>query len=129
MLEVVARRVRYVGEPSPLRILRLLSAGEKSVGELVETLQGNDPHVSKHLQVVYDSGLISRRKEGASNVYSICDPIIFELRDLVCRSVDGMSRRRMAEIQRLGRRTPGRRQLATKNRRAHHANRMARHAS
>lgn len=103
MLEQVARRFRYLGEPFRLRILKLLSDGEKSVGEMVEALQGNQPNVSKHLQLLYDGGLISRRKEGTSNFYAICDPMIFQLCDLVCQSIAEKSREEIEALQKPGR--------------------------
>ena len=42
MLDLVARRFRTLGEPYRLRILQE-GAGEKSVGELVAALDGNQP--------------------------------------------------------------------------------------
>lgn len=121
MLEQVARRFRYLGEPFRLRILKILSGGEKSVGELVEVLQGNQPNVSKHLQLLYDAGLVSRRKEGTSNFYGICDPMIFQLCDLVCQSVAEKSREHIKEFQMLRRASPRRSSAAEKRRIGRHA--------
>ena len=56
MLDLVARRFRTLGEPYRLRILQELEAGEKSVGELVAALDGNQPNVSKHLHILSDAG-------------------------------------------------------------------------
>lgn len=123
MLEQVARRFRYLGEPFRLRILKLLSTGEKSVGELVEGLHGNQPNVSKHLQLLYDGGLISRRKEGTSNFYAIRDPMIFKLCGLVCQSVAEKNQEE-AEALRRPRRLPAPRKHGTRR-----ENRMMRHAS
>lgn len=92
MFEQVARRFRCLGEPFRLRILKLLSDGEKSVGELVEGLHGNQPNVSRHLQLLHDGGLISRRREGVFIFYAIKDPVVFTICDLVCRSVAEKSR-------------------------------------
>ena len=55
MLDLVARRFRTLGEPYRLRILQELEVGEKSVGELVAALDGNQPNVSKHLQILSDA--------------------------------------------------------------------------
>lgn len=85
-LDLIAKRFRMLGEPYRLRILQQLQTGEKTVGELVESLDGNQPNVSKHLQLLYDAGLVGRRREGNSIFYSISDPIVFRLCDLVCRS-------------------------------------------
>lgn len=85
-LDLVAKRFRMLGEPYRLRILQQLQSGEKTVGELVEALDGNQPNVSKHLQLLHDGGLVARRREGNSIFYAISDPLVFRLCDLVCRS-------------------------------------------
>ena len=93
MMDLVARRFRTLGEPFRLRLLEQLQQGEKSVGELAEALDGNQPNVSKHLGILRDAGLVSRRREGNSIVYAISDPMVFRLCDLVCRSESDRSRR------------------------------------
>jgi DNA-binding transcriptional ArsR family regulator len=98
MLALVARRFRTLGEPYRLRILQELGAGEKSVGELVAGLDGNQPNVSKHLQILFDAGLISRRREGTSIFYAISDPTVFKLCALVCSSEAERSRREFEEL-------------------------------
>ena len=85
-LELVARRFRNLGEPFRLRLLQSLSKSEKTVTELVEDLEANQPNVSKHLNLLLEGGLVKRRKQGTSNIYSIADPMIFTLCDLVCKS-------------------------------------------
>ena len=92
MLELVARRFRTLGEPFRLRLLQELESGERTVNELVAALDGNQPNVSKHLQILHDAGLVSRRRESTSIVYAICDPMVFKLCDLVCRSESKKSR-------------------------------------
>lgn len=86
MIGLVAHRFRMLGEPYRLRMLQVLESGERTVGDLVETLDGNQPNVSKHLQMLHDAGIVSRRREGNSVYYGIADPMIFKLCDLVCRS-------------------------------------------
>ena len=98
MLDLVARRFRTLGEPYRLRILQELEAGEKSVGELVAALDGNQPNVSKHLQILSDAGLIGRRREGTSIFYAISDPMVFRLCTLVCGSEAEKSRREFEEL-------------------------------
>ena len=98
MLALVARRFRTLGEPFRLRILQLLQRGELTVGELVDSLDGNQPNVSKHLAILHDAGLVSRRREGTSILYAISDPMVFRLCDLVCRSETKKSRREFEEL-------------------------------
>jgi DNA-binding transcriptional ArsR family regulator len=104
-LELVARRFRILGEPFRLRLLQQLEQGEHTVGELVDSLEASQSNVSKHLQLLYDAGLVTRRRDGNSIFYSIGDPIVFELCRLVCRSEAEKSRRDLKELTRpLGRR-------------------------
>jgi DNA-binding transcriptional ArsR family regulator len=99
MMELVARRFRTLGEPFRLRLLQELETGEKAVGELVAGLDGNQPNVSKHLQILYDAGLVGRRRVGTSMVYSISDPMVFRLCELVCRSTAEKSKRDLEELK------------------------------
>ncbi|MBS1821621.1 MAG: helix-turn-helix transcriptional regulator [Acidobacteria bacterium] len=99
MLELVARRFRILGEPCRLRILQQLERGEHSVGALVEALDGNQPNISRHLQVLYEAGLVGRRRDGTSVLYAIGDPFIFKLCDLVCRSTRQRTQRSLDELQ------------------------------
>lgn len=98
MMELVARRFRTLGEPFRLRILQELEAGERSVGDLVSALNGNQPNVSKHLQILFDAGLVGRRREGTTMFYAISDPIVFKLCALVCSNEAEKSRRDFEEL-------------------------------
>ena len=98
-LELVARRFRYLGEPFRLRILQSLSESAKTVTELVEALEANQPNVSKHLNLLLEGGLVAREKQGTSSVYSIADPMVFTLCDLVCSSVMERTRGQLAVLQ------------------------------
>lgn len=57
-----------------------------SVSEIVEHLDGNQPNISKHLQILFDAGLVGRERSGNSILYRIADPVVFKLCQLVCRS-------------------------------------------
>jgi DNA-binding transcriptional ArsR family regulator len=99
-LELVARRFRYLGEPFRLRILQSLSRSERTVTQLVEDLDANQPNVSKHLNLLLQGGLVTRRKQGTSSIYSIADPLIFTLCDLVCRSATAKTKEDLALLER-----------------------------
>ncbi len=98
MIELVAKRFRMLGEPFRLRLLQHLHTGEKSVNELVAALDGNQPNVSKHLALLYDSGLVGKRRERTSVMYAISDPMVFKLCDLVCRNEAQKSKREFEEL-------------------------------
>lgn len=102
MIELVAKRFRLLGEPLRLRILQVLEHGERSVNEIVSALDANQSNVSKHLAILYDGGMIERRREGNTIHYSIADPIVFRLCELVCRSAAEDLRSKMEEIHASG---------------------------
>ena len=60
-----------VAEPRRRAILDALAEGERSVNELVETLDFTQPQVSKHLRVLREVGLVTAREEGRSRLYSV----------------------------------------------------------
>lgn len=94
-LELVAERFKTLSEPMRLAILNALRSGERSVSELVAETGGSQANVSKHLGILFGQGLVARRKEGVFAYYAIRDPSLFELCELVCRSIEtGLERRR-----------------------------------
>lgn len=86
MIDLVARRFQVLGEPCRLRILHALQAHPMTVSQIVEHLRENQPNISKHLQILFDAGLVGRERSGNSIFYSIADPVVFRLCELVCRS-------------------------------------------
>jgi DNA-binding transcriptional ArsR family regulator len=86
IIEFVARRFQVLGEPCRLRILRVLEGGAMTVNQIVDHLEGNQPNISKHLHILLEAGLVGRKRSGNSIFYSIADPVVFRLCDLVCSS-------------------------------------------
>lgn len=94
ILEFIASRFKVLAEPMRLRILHALQPGECTVTEILERTGANQANVSKHLGILTRAGMVSRRKEGLNVYYSISDPVIFELCDLVCNKLRGKLRHR-----------------------------------
>jgi DNA-binding transcriptional ArsR family regulator len=99
MTEVMAQRFRLLGEPTRLRILQLLETGDKPVNDIVNTLNSSQPNISKHLQALCYGGLISRRRDGLNVVYSISDPMVFKLCELVCNSATEQTRTLLGNME------------------------------
>lgn len=83
-MALLARRFAVLGDPLRLKLLHALFAGEKSVGELVTLSHSTQPNVSRHLHKLMQTGTVSRRKQGTTVYYSIADPTLFKLCELVC---------------------------------------------
>lgn len=85
LIEHVAERFRVLGDANRLRILQaLVGRGEMNVGELVGLLEMSQANVSKHLRVLHEAGVVTRRAEGTAAYYAVSDPTVSRLCDLVC---------------------------------------------
>ncbi len=85
-LEPVAERFRVLGDATRLSILRLLlDRGELNVGEISDALSSSQANVSKHLRTLHAAGMVARRPEGTAAYYSVADPSISQLCDILCR--------------------------------------------
>jgi DNA-binding transcriptional ArsR family regulator len=85
--EVVLQVSEYfsiLSEPMRLKILNLLRDREQCVQELVEATETSQANVSKHLKLMLQAGILSRRSEGTSAYYKVEDDLIFDLCNLVC---------------------------------------------
>jgi len=84
LAELIAARMRVIGDPTRIRILDLLREQELSVTEVTGRLGTSQQNASKHLGILLAAGIIARRKEGNSSIYSISDPGVYELCEQVC---------------------------------------------
>ena len=99
VLALIAERFKALAEPARLQILRCLQDGEMSVNELVEATGLGQANVSKHLQLLYTHGFVSRRKEGLFVYYAVADKTVFKLCDIMCGRLEAQleaHRRRLA---------------------------------
>jgi DNA-binding transcriptional ArsR family regulator len=58
-----------IAEPRRRHILEFIAAEERSVGEIADALELQQPSVSKHLQVLRDVGLVTTRRDGKRVLY------------------------------------------------------------
>jgi DNA-binding transcriptional ArsR family regulator len=84
LAELIAARLRVIGDPTRIRILDLLRDQELTVTELTGRLATSQQNASKHLGVLLQAGIVARRKDGNSSVYSIADRGVYELCEQVC---------------------------------------------
>lgn len=60
-----------LADPTRRRIIELVGASERSVGELVDALAMNQPAVSKQLGVLRAHGFVACRVDGKRRLYSM----------------------------------------------------------
>ena len=70
---------RALAHPIRIEILEVLLQAERSVQELQELLQLDQPVVSQQLAVLRAKNIVSGRKEGTSVRYFVRDPLIGDL--------------------------------------------------
>lgn len=87
LAEMIAARLRVIGDPTRIRILDLLRNGELSVGQITERLDTSQQNASKHLSVLLQAGIVSRRKAGTSSYYAVADDGVYALCEQVCGGV------------------------------------------
>lgn len=90
MLEEVARRFALLGDPTRLRIVRVLhESGEGTVGEIAAAAGTSPANASQHLGRLLLGGVAGRTRDGQAVRYRITDETIGQLCQLVCDSVAG----------------------------------------
>jgi DNA-binding transcriptional ArsR family regulator len=60
-----------LAEPNRLRIVELLRVGARTVGDIGERLELNQPQVSKHLRVLREAGLVDVEARAQQRVYAL----------------------------------------------------------
>lgn len=72
-----------LAHPTRIAILELLREGELSAGTLIDKLALEQANVSQHLAVLRAKQLVATRKSGNQVFYSVRDPIIIEVLNLM----------------------------------------------
>ncbi|MBC7707107.1 MAG: winged helix-turn-helix transcriptional regulator [Rhodoferax sp.] len=87
VFELAAELFGVLATPMRLRILSVLCNGECSVSQLLEKIDTTQPNLSQHLNVLYRSGVVAKRKEGAQVVYRVQSEKAVSLCRAVCTQI------------------------------------------
>ncbi|PGM59915.1 metalloregulator ArsR/SmtB family transcription factor [Bacillus sp. AFS053548] len=77
---------KALGHPLRIRILEILSEGERNVNEIQNLIGSEGSAVSQQLSILRNKNIVYGTKEGNKVTYSLRDPIISELL-LVARQI------------------------------------------
>ena len=99
VFESVARYFSVLGEPTRLRILHALCQEEKCVNEIIKVTGLAQANASRHLGLMYQAGMLSRRREGTQIFYKVADPMYVELCRTVSDPADQPHRRRFCHAR------------------------------
>ena len=70
---------RALAHPLRIRILELLSGGDRTVQELQQLLEVDQPVVSQQLAILRTKGIVTTSKLGTTVRYALADPLITRL--------------------------------------------------
>jgi ArsR family transcriptional regulator len=102
-----AQFFRALAHPIRIKILEILVGGQRTVQELQEALELEQPIVSQQLAVLRNKSIVTTRKEGLSVKYALRDPLVGELLAVARRIFNNHllnTRGMLRELQREGRR-------------------------
>jgi DNA-binding transcriptional ArsR family regulator len=88
-LELLSTRLCAIAEPTRIRLLTILEEREATVEGLADQLAAPHQNISKHLNVLYRSGIVSRRRDGNCVWYTLADYSACRLIDQAGASLTG----------------------------------------
>ncbi len=74
-----ARFLRCIGEPTRLRIIKMLADGDKCVGEIVKGTNKEQSLISHHLRALKKCNIVVARQKAQKIYYRLADPKLAEL--------------------------------------------------
>jgi len=77
-IEVVAKLLKTLSDPTRLRIVQVLTMECDSVNQIVEITGLSQPLVSHHLRVLRENGLARAERRGPYTFYCLSDMAVWE---------------------------------------------------
>jgi len=93
-LHIMDAVFKALSDPTRREILRILSHGEKTAGELAEGFDMTKPSMSHHFAVLKEAGLIISRREGQQIWYRINSTVAQDVIAWVMELVDRGDKKR-----------------------------------
>lgn len=79
-------------DPNRLKIIDILSCGERCACDILEHFTFTQPTLSHHMKVLIDCGIVDYRKEGTWNYYSLnkdnCNKLTLFFMNLITNTED-----------------------------------------
>lgn len=90
-MEVTASLLRVIADPVRIALLEALSGGEAAVCDLGDRVGLPHKNASRHLLVLHQAGILSRRREGKLALYAVADWSAWWVIEQLGRSVESGS--------------------------------------
>lgn len=78
-IETVAQLFKAMGDPTRIKILLHLRAGESSVNDLADSLAMNQSAISHQLRILKSLNIVKYRRDGVTMLYTIADDHVLSL--------------------------------------------------
>lgn len=78
-MDKIQKAFKALGEPTRMKIVKILSRGSMCVCELSEFLNISQPRVSQHLRILKDEGLVRESRESYWVYYSLDKEVLHRL--------------------------------------------------
>ena len=79
----LSKIMKAIAEPNRLQILDMISTGEKCACDILDNLDFTQPTLSHHMKVLIEAGVVTARKEGKWQYYSLVTENIEEFQELI----------------------------------------------
>jgi DNA-binding transcriptional ArsR family regulator len=89
VFDAVARYFALLSDPTRLKILHAICTSEQSVSAIVAATGATQTNVSRHLALMHQAGVVSRRRDGPAVFYQVIDPEFVEICRTVCVRIAG----------------------------------------
>lgn len=88
-MTVVASRLALLADPTRVRLLTMLEGRESSVQQLADETGNTPQNISRHLCILHRGGIVARRRDGNSILYSLADYSACRLLEQTLESIRG----------------------------------------
>jgi ArsR family transcriptional regulator len=90
--------LKALGQPTRLKILELLSQGERCVCEIFPAIGGEQSNVSKHLGFLRSQGIVVAERRGMRVSYRLADPLVGKLLENADECLRGTLKARLGTV-------------------------------
>lgn len=87
-----------LSDPTRLELLEYLAGGERCVCEIIPAFSRSQSTISKHLNILHETGILDRRIDGKRTLYRIKNLRIFNL----LKEVDAIALDQISELTKAG---------------------------
>jgi ArsR family transcriptional regulator len=87
VFDSVSELFAVLSTPIRLKIISAVCNGEKNVSELLGQIETTQPNMSQHLNMLYRSGVLAKRRDGTQMYYRLQSERVAALCRAVCTQV------------------------------------------